>query len=261
MSGDETAEKQTKQYLYSFDQEKKKLQQDSGVLYQAIKITTDRAKAALIASDYQEIANNSMLAGVGMSILISCVTFSTIASLLAISEVEGVGVKWGVTIVFFLIALIASLAKYLVCDPKNRTKKVVSQLTTLLYKDVQQMAARLRDLSHMGRKEKLMLLTSTVKIIDSILIPTHDIAPTSFVLKNFESVNAILKVTSLELLDVIKDSKHYLTLRGKLVQSTTGQITAKDQEGLDQLQHVDRIFRLYLPLYAMLKRTSKLPDV
>ena len=100
-----------------------------------------------------------------------------------------------------------------------------------------------------------------MKILDSILIPTQNVAATSAVLKNFESVNTILKVMSLELLDAIKDSKHYLTLQGKLVQSATGQITAKDQEGLDQLQHVDRIFRLYLPLYAMLKRTSKLPEV
>lgn len=123
------------------------------------------------------------------------------------------------------------------------------------------MAARLKDLSHLDRKEKLILLTSVVKILDSILIPTQNVAATSAVLKNFESVNTILKVTSLELLDAIKDSKHFLTLQGKLVQSATGQITAKDQEGLDQLQHVDRIFRLYLPLYAMLKRTSKLPEV
>jgi hypothetical protein len=56
-----------------------------------------------------------------MSILISCVSFSTIASVLTISEVEGVGVKWGVAVMIFLIALLASLAKYLVYDPKNRT--------------------------------------------------------------------------------------------------------------------------------------------
>lgn len=196
-----------------------------------------------------------------MSILISCVSFSTIASVLTISEVEGVGVKWGMAVMILLIALLASLAKYLVYDPKTRTQTVANQLSLVLYKDVQQMAARLRDLSHLNRKEKLALLTSVVQILDSILIPTQTVAPTSTVLKNFESVNAILKVTSFELLDAIKDSKHYLTLQGRLVQSATGQITAKDQEGLEQLQHVDRIFRLYLPLYAMLRRTSKLPEV
>ena len=49
------------------------------------------------------------------------------------------------------------------------------------------MAARLKDLSHLDRKEKLILLTSVVKILDSILIPTQNVAATSAVLKNLSA--------------------------------------------------------------------------
>ena len=32
-----------------------------------------------------------------------------------------------------------------------------------------------------------------------------------------------------------------------------GKINATNSEGLEQLQHVDMIFRLYLPYYALIK--------
>lgn len=59
-------------------------------------------------------------AGLGKSLLLAAVIFSTVASVVTMGEVSGIALKFAVSIVFFLIALIASMIKYLLLDPQNR---------------------------------------------------------------------------------------------------------------------------------------------
>jgi hypothetical protein len=67
-----------------------------------------------------------------------------------------------------------------------------------------------------------------------------------------ESINTIIKVTGLNLVDMIEETKHYLTITDHITMVKTGHIGARDEDGSLQLQHVDLLFRLYLPLYSLL---------
>ena len=75
-------------------------------------------------------------------------------------------------------------------------------------------------------------------------------------MRAYVSINSLLKATGINLMNMIDESKHYLTLTDRIQIIAPGQIGARDEEGSQQLQHVDMLFRLYLPLYSLLKQTG-----
>jgi hypothetical protein len=56
--------------------------------------------------------------------------------------------------------------------------------------------------------------------------------------------------------DLVAESKRFLTKEENIGVDEKGKIKAYNWLGRQQLQHVDMIFRLYLPLYALLKQTD-----
>lgn len=65
-----------------------------------------------------------------------------------------------------------------------------------------------------------------------------------------ESLNTALTMTKFGLKEIIDISRRYLTLE-TVISNTEGRVTALTEEGCRQLQHVDLVFRFYLPLYAL----------
>jgi len=75
-----------------------------------------------------------------------------------------------------------------------------------------------------------------------------------------ESLKKLIGATGIDLTKLIKKSlkvltadqneNHYFLRQGK--------IGGTDEAGRKKLQHVDMIFRLYLPLFALLKQTNYL---
>jgi len=57
----------------------------------------------------------------------------------------------------------------------------------------------------------------------------------------------------LNLIHIAQESKIILTQTEHISVVEKGKIGALDQIGREQLQHVDMLFRLYLPYYSLLK--------
>ena len=108
------------------------------------------------------------------------------------------------------------------------------------------------DLHKLNQKEKTLVIVDAVNLLKNILIRTYLVG---------NSCQNRKKITNSNMIELIDESKHYLTQSEHIQTITGGRIKAIDEEGRQQLQHVDMIFRLYLPLYSLLQQTGQLEAI
>ena len=126
------------------------------------------------------------------------------------------------------------------------------------------------DLHKLNQKEKTLVIVDAVNLLKNILIRTYLVGNScqnrkkitnSNLRRVLDSLNLLIKATGINMIELIDDSKHYLTQSEHIQTITGGRIKAIDEEGRQQLQHVDMIFRLYLPLYSLLQQTGQLEAI
>lgn len=123
----------------------------------------------------------------------------------------------------------------------------VRELTTSFQKDTEALLKGQLKLDLLSNEAKLLVIVYAVSLLRNILIRTFKVSEP--VMKTnlrrvFDSLNALIGETKINLPELVKESRRTLSRFEREGASGNEQ---------QQLQHVDMLFRFYLPLYSLLR--------
>lgn len=123
----------------------------------------------------------------------------------------------------------------------------VRELTTSFQKDTEALLNGQLKLDLISNEAKLLVIVYAVSLLRNILIRTFKVSE-PVMKKNlrrvFDALNALIGETKINLPELVKESRR-----------TLSRFEREGASGNEhqQLQHVDMLFRFYLPLYSLLR--------
>lgn len=156
-----------------------------------------------------------------MSILFGCLGLSTASSVLFLCDVTHVAAKWPTALFSFTIGLVISLIYFLYFHKRQKFVKAVRNLSLSFQHDVQALLHAPGDLKTLQLQQKTLIIVDAVNVLKNILVRTYLVGNTCqnrakitkpSLMRAYTSVNSLLKETGIDLMHVIDESKHYLTL-------------------------------------------------
>ncbi len=135
---DDSVESPTTQRIsFSFEHHKSSLKQTSAELYKALKLMTWRSKSTVLSSDqglleltsHLSTGENSLKYNFAMSLLLGCLLFSVVTSLLFLIDVNDARIKWPIAVAFFVIGFIIGVVYFFYFLKRQKILRAVSDLT------------------------------------------------------------------------------------------------------------------------------------
>jgi hypothetical protein len=135
---DESVESPTTQRIsFSFEHHKSSLKQTSAELYKALKLMTWRSKSTVLSSDqglleltsHLSTGENSLKYNFVMSLLLGCLLFSAVTSLLFLIDVNDARIKWPIAVAFFVIGFVIGVVYFFYFLKRQKILRAVSDLT------------------------------------------------------------------------------------------------------------------------------------
>lgn len=203
-------------------------------------------------------------------LLAAFVTFSTVTGLLYLINVQSPAIKWPIAMGFMFVGFMVPFCYFTCFRQRQVVKKAFDDLATSFQKDVSNLLKIESDLRTLDSAQRLLVLVDAVNITRNLFIRTYEVGNkcqnknariSKVLLKVFKSLNDLVIATNLNLSQLINDTKRTLNAPEHYKFQPDGEIDAGDSFGQKQLMAVDLIFRLYLPLYALLKQTAKYDDL
>lgn len=251
---------------FSFDHHKQSLKHTSVELYQALKTIEWRAKASPLATDQglrelteanKEHRSGKCATGVCVSLLVACVAFSTVCAILYLAQAESLGVRLTLALLAFMVGLVGGLTYFFYVLKCNRLEAAVKQLAEAFQKDIEVLLSLPTDLASLNKQARLLILVDAVSMLRNMLVRTFPVRRRREVdehMRNlYASLDTLVARLQLNIPELIKESRKSLS-KFEVLNSSSADLQSRESGATEtqQLQHVDMLFRFYLPLYSLL---------
>lgn len=223
-------------------------------MFEALKVINWRAKAAKLVSEegLQDLLKPKGAKEYGkpaaVVFLASSILFSSTVAFLYICGAER-NVTAALSLIVFFAAFLAGLIYIFLIQQKQTVMVAVKELAVAFGEDIRAVLKSNVSLSSLEKEARVLVVVDAVGVLKNLLIQTYNTDSVQIQVqlnRVYNSLDELLKETHLSLVEIAKESKKTLSKLN----------TDANVDYAKQLQHVDMIFRFYLPLYSLLKQTD-----